>query len=173
MLGLLICQLVSVLSFAQWMTTDYCSRSLVVGQVIMNEEVIESTERSLTVLRGDQELSSGAAFVAGESLTIKISNSANEYVFDANSGAQFVEGGCNGRRIANAPSASLVMPSTPSGPVRVLAAWAEGHSQVKLSVPFILNAPSSAAAAEVPAAAPKAVEEDKSRLRGNLDDDEL
>ncbi|RYG63556.1 hypothetical protein EON64_15705 [archaeon] len=129
------------------MTTDYCSRSLVVGQIIMNEEVTQSDDRVIEVYRGNEQLQSGASYTPGEALTVKISDAQKEYVFEAWGGATFTGGGCAGRRIANKPSAEIVMPTAlpEEGQVKIAAAWAPGHVAVLLSRDFVLMPPSDPA----------------------------
>jgi hypothetical protein len=135
--------------FADWMTKEFCSRSLVVGQIIMNEEVIESTERCVEVYRATHRLESGSSYVPGEELTLKINDTLNQYVFDVSGGAVLANGGCEGRRVANRPSVGLTMPLDPpkKGQVSIVAGWAEGHTVVKLTPTFILLPPNSSHAA--------------------------
>eukprot|EP01039_Chlorochromonas_danica_P006360 gene6360-7012_t len=135
---------ISVSSFAEWMVNDHCSRSLVVGQVIMNEDVVESSERMIEVFRGDQKLASGSAYILGEVVVVKITNSNNEYIYEVSGGASFVDGGCQGRRMANEPEVELTLPtdSAPlAGSVKIVAGWALGRGQVKLTPPFFLTHP--------------------------------
>lgn len=146
-------------SFAEWMLTDYCSRRLVVGQVIMNEEVIESTDRTVDVFRGEEQLPPGSPFVLGETLAVKISNPLKEYVYEVNGGATFEDGGCDGKRAANQPKVVMHLPTTPSpsGSISIIVAWAAGHAQVRLSKPFVLSNPSL----ETPALSTKPEQEEK------------
>eukprot|EP01031_Cornospumella_fuschlensis_P040683 gene40683-49602_t len=106
----------------------------------MNEEVILSEDRVIEVYRGAEQLQSGAEYVSGETLTVKISDTQKEYVFEAWGGAKFTGGGCEGRRIANKPSAEIVMPTTSpeDGRVKIAAAWAPGHVAVRMSRDFVL-----------------------------------
>jgi hypothetical protein len=126
------------ISFPQWMTTDYCDRAMKVGTLIMNEEAIQSDERSISVFRNDEQLEDNSKYSPGETLTVKISMSKNS-VFETEN-AKFEKGGCDGTRIANKASANLLLPLglEASNPVIIRAAWAEGHSTVKISKDFIL-----------------------------------
>jgi hypothetical protein len=133
--------------FSSWMTSDYCKRQLKLGEVIMNEEVVESNERTVDVYRKNLKLISNSdSFTAGEQLTVKISNSQHQYVYEisGNTEARIIDGGCNGKRKADRPEIQIIMPiNNLNDPVTIVAAWAESHSVVKLSAPFILLPPKS------------------------------
>jgi hypothetical protein len=132
-------------SFADWMTKDYCRRSILPGEVIMNAEVFESPDRAVRVLRGNTELKNGDTYTPGEVLTVQITDSSPQYLFEVSAG-KFEKGGCDGVRIANKPSTSLTMPtaealaesSSPDN-VAIKVAWATGHSAVAVSPAFIMN----------------------------------
>ena len=46
-------------SFAEWLANQYCDRQLIVGEVIMNQEVELNNNRKVLVYRNDIELQSG------------------------------------------------------------------------------------------------------------------
>lgn len=135
-------------AFSSWMTSDFCRRELRVGELIMNEEVVLSEDRVVEVYRDGAALRSNYDhFVLGETLTVKISTTNDQYVYEVsgNKEARFVNGGCNGRRIADKKEVQLDLPkSNTQDSVSVVVAWAEGHTTVKLSQPFILLSPDSA-----------------------------
>lgn len=59
---------------ADYLTTSYCGRSLSVGTNIMGYSAVSSSSKSVIVSRSGVALSSGDAYVAGETLTISLSN---------------------------------------------------------------------------------------------------
>ena len=130
--------------FADWMAKDYCDRKLEVGEVVMNSEIGASSERLVKVLRGESELSSQDSYRLGETLTVTISNTNNQFVFDTVN-ADFVGGGCKGKRIAGKKGkvVQLVMPSEGRLEVSVWAGWATGHEAVTITPRFILTPPAS------------------------------
>lgn len=136
--------------FAEWMMTDFCERSLTAGEVIMNDVVIVSDERSLKVYRNDdQEMLSGDEYYPSEKLQVAISNNENQFVIETSAG-KIYQGGCNGRRQANKGRVLLTLPSAAEAEnVVLVAGWAEGHSQVKLTQPFVLKPNLSGASAPV------------------------
>ena len=105
LLLILVCALFSGAdSFAQWMTTDFCARSLTPGEVIMNQPALTDEERHV-ILRKDDNLDDGVAnpysFTNSDNLAVYISDIAqeNEFVFEIQGdGAVFVDGGCQGKR---------------------------------------------------------------------------
>ena len=87
----------------------------------MNNKVEASDERSIRVFRGDEELLSGSKYLLAESLTVSISDPSNQYVYEAVGGAVFLKGGCSGRRIANKPEVTLVMPTAGDEEIKIVA----------------------------------------------------
>lgn len=128
--------------FAEWMTKDFCRRSMAVGEVIMNAEVTASTDRSVLVYRGDQQLQSGDFYVPGELLTVKISDTKPQYVLEVSgpATAQLTGGGCDGTRLANKAAAELALPTGADAfeNVTLHVAWASSHSTVFVSPDFVL-----------------------------------
>lgn len=120
--------------------TDFCERGLTVGEVIMNEAVMVSNERSVKVFRNDdQVVLSGEEYYPGEKLQVAISSIENQFIIEA-SGAKIYGGGCHGKRQANKGRVMLTLPEADeAGEVRVYAGWAEGHSQVYMTEPVILK----------------------------------
>lgn len=113
----------------------------------MGEEVILSDDRWIEVYRDGRVLQTNKdSFVLGESLTIKISDPSNQYVYEVsgNPEARFPSGGCGGKRVADKKETLLQLPESNSlDPVSIVVAWAEGHTTVKVSKPFVLLAPTS------------------------------
>jgi hypothetical protein len=107
--------------FADWMVKDFCSRTLVAGQVIMNNKAENSDERRIRVYRGNTELSSGDAYVPTETLTVSISDPKDQYVYEVSPNAKFERGGCNGQRIADRPKVTLHLPDIGKGSVEIVA----------------------------------------------------
>ena len=48
--------------FAEWLANQYCDRPLIVGEIIMNEEVKLSNDRKILVYRDGIELKSGSEY---------------------------------------------------------------------------------------------------------------
>ena len=118
-----------------------CSTKLNAGTYIMSSKAVNSDSRSVIVKRGSANLVSGSSYVAGETLTISISATGGQWIFEA-SNAQFVGGSCTDKFRSNSfspTSASLKMPS--SGTVTVKVAWASSQNVVSISSVFTLLAP--------------------------------
>ena len=128
------------------MITDaYCSTSLTVGTYINNMGTcVDGTSRSVQVYRGSTLLTTGDSYVAGESLTVKLSSASGEYCFEA-SNAVFSgsDVGCSGRR-TNIDGQTLTMP-TDGSTVSVWAGWATSQTDVAITSTFVLNPPSTTA----------------------------
>ena len=60
-----------------------------------------------------------------------------QFVFEATN-AQFLGGGCDGRRVANVKLGKLKIPEDAVGDVTVVAGWALGYSNVKITPAFTL-----------------------------------
>ena len=108
----------------------------------MNNKAVASDERYVRVFRGTNELKSGDVYQPSESLTISISDTKPQYVYEVSEGgAKFEKGGCEGRRIADKPKVTLVMPAkgaASTSEFEIVTAWATGHEAVKISLPFRL-----------------------------------
>ena len=119
-------------SFAEWMITDFCHRKLAVGQVIMHARVIQADDRSLLITREGEPLQDGDYYVPGETLDVDLNIPAGDgdTIFET-SNAIFLNGGCEGRRIASPHKATLKLPS--DGEVTIVAGWAPSHTAVKLT----------------------------------------
>ena len=143
----LSCTSHQVCGFADWFTKDYCARKLFAGQVIMNNKAVASEERFVRVFRGIKELKSGDVYQPSESLTVSISEAKGQHVYEvSDGGARFENGGCEGRRIADKPKVTLVMPAkgaASTSEFEIVTAWATGHETVKISPPFRLIAAES------------------------------
>ena len=126
-------------------TSKYCSTSLTVGTYINNMGTcVDGTSRSVQVYRGSTLLTTGDSYVAGESLTVKLSSTSGEYCFEA-SNAVFSgsDVGCSGRR-TNIDGQTLTMP-TDGSTVSVWAGWATSQTDVAITSTFVLNPPSTTA----------------------------
>lgn len=87
----------------------------------MNNKVEASDDRFIRVFRGDEELMSGSRYHHSELLTVSISNTHDQFVYEALGGAIFEKGGCDGKRVADKPQALLKMPISGEENVRVVA----------------------------------------------------
>jgi hypothetical protein len=114
---------------------SYCNLPLTVGTTIIRAPTVISFSRTLIVSRGTTVLTSGASYVAGESLTVSLTSTSNEYIFET-SGATFNGGGCSNKRYADG-EATMVMPTIGSG--LVSRCWELG--EVSISPSFILTDP--------------------------------
>ncbi len=85
-------------------------------------------------------------YIFGESLTVTLSNTNNQYLIET-ANAKIEKGGCDGRRVANKNNVIVVMPSPTSSEtpvdVSIWAGWAEGHSAVSVTDVLVLKAPST------------------------------
>jgi hypothetical protein len=137
---LLLCREIPLANgFASWFAEDeqYCIRKMEEGQIIMNNRVVSSEDRTVQVFRGDEQLSSGAEYFPGEELSVVLSDVTAQFVFETTRG-EFENGGCNGRRFIESP-AKLILPKESSDDVRIWAGWAFGHSTVLISSSFMLK----------------------------------
>ena len=132
--------------FADWLASQYCDRPLVAGEVIMNQEVELSNDRTILVYRDGIEIKSGDEYILGEKLTISITElkKTNQYMFESSTNAKFEGGGCDGIRSAKTKP-TLILPSIMSAnsdnKVTIVSGWAYGHETVYITEPFILNPP--------------------------------
>jgi len=138
---------VSVAAFAEWMMKDFCHVEIAQGAVIMNAEAEVTTERSLTILRKIGgvhfvELTAKDGYVTGETLFVKLSDTAGQFVLDVVSkNAEFVDGGCPEAQRINMDNAPIVMPhgEFEGEDVRIQAAWALGHQKVRITPTVLLR----------------------------------
>lgn len=87
----------------------------------MGSPVTASASRSITVSRGTTALTTGSSYQYGETLTVKLSSTSGEYMFQTDGGAFTGSGiGCSGTRVSNA-AGSLVMPCSGSLSVNIKA----------------------------------------------------
>lgn len=100
------------------MENDYCERSFRPGEIIMNEMTIESNERNITIYRGKKELNSLSYYYSSEVLTVSISKTGGDIIFQVEN-ATFINGGCDGKRTSK-NSQSIKLPSTNS----IVKIWA-------------------------------------------------
>ena len=87
----------------------------------MNNAVVASDERTVKVFRGTEELVSGSIYHHSESLTVSISDTHDQYLYEATGGAKFEKGGCEGKRIADKKQAILKMPLTGEDDIKIVA----------------------------------------------------
>jgi hypothetical protein len=86
----------------------------------------------------------GDAYIPGEQLLVMLygpKDNGLQYVFEA-SNAEFVGGGCEKRnRVANANLAKLNVPTDAVGDITIIAGWALGYDNVKITPVVTLVAP--------------------------------
>ena len=107
------------------------------GEIIMNNFVEQSEDRSVQVFRNSEAISSGASYLPGETLTVVLSDVTAQFVMETTGGA-FDDGGCDGRRVIESP-AKLKMPEDGGADIRIWAGWAFGHSTVMISPSVVLK----------------------------------
>ena len=151
---------------------------LKVGSTIMGNKAIADTQgRTMIVARNGVPLSSGAAYIAGETLTVYVSSFSLEAIYQATGAATFASGypctnanGSPNNRVAATSSqnlgidldssgnysASLIMPQAGSGSVTVFAAMATGFSAVSIIPNFVLSDPGVVQSA-IPSSKPIAI----------------
>ncbi len=140
----------SVHAFASWMTNDFCNRPLRVGEVIMNafcefdnSRKIIVTDSSLNVV-----IANNTYYTYGQQYTVHLDVEVGQFLFETNSPATFIGGGCKSLRIASPKMAKLQIPNKEemsaediSKPIIVSAGWALGHEAVKIPEVFVLLPP--------------------------------
>ncbi len=121
-------------SFADWMLSDYCQRLLVVDEIIMNQPVIQSEERSIVVSRKGTPLKSGDFYIPGELLEVALKEgqrSGAQHVFEVTgTGALFDRGGCESKRSTKEKS-TLIISATTTDTIHITA----GSSSTSVSYP--------------------------------------
>jgi len=133
--------------FAEWLANQYCDRPLIVGEIIMNQEVELSNDRKILVYRDGIELKSGSEYKLGEILTISVTElqKKNQFMFETKN-AKFESGGCDGIRSAK-EKPNLILPDKMlvdnDNIVTIVSGWAYGHETVYVTEPFILIPPTS------------------------------
>lgn len=159
------------------MENDFCERSFRVGEIVMNENTVESDERAIIVQRGNKVLEPLSLYYPKELLKVSLSVASGDIIFQVEN-ATFVDGGCQGRRTCKNHQ-SLLMPSEPVG-VKIWAGkynsfdnligglgWASEHGFVKISKDFILR-PSSGSS-DIHALAPLVIPRDSQSGTGDKD----
>lgn len=126
-----------------------CSTPLATSSTIMGSKCALSSSRTVQVKRGSTVITSGSSYIPGESLTILLSSTSGEYVFETNIGT-FTSGSCNRFTSNNGVTATLVLPKSGSGTVSIKAAYATKYGTVSLTSTITLvegiissNTPSS------------------------------
>ena len=71
-----------VSSHGRYMVQNQCSRALAAGVTIMGNSVIEDSQRSMIISRGENALTSEDSYVPGETLTVSISSFTYDIVFE-------------------------------------------------------------------------------------------
>jgi len=118
-----------VAGFASWFTADYCSTPLEVGEIIMNHEAAMSSERSIEIYRGTQQLKTDDSFIPGEQLTVVLNGEdAGEMVFESNFGV-FEYGGCEDHR-STLSTSTVNIPDNLAEPIEF---WAGKYVYIHLS----------------------------------------
>ena len=135
------------------------------GEIIMNNPVEHSEDRSVQVFRNSEAVSSGSSYLSGETLTVVLSDVTAQFVIETTGGA-FEDGGCSGRRVIESP-AKLTMPEDGSDDIRIWAGWAFGHSSVMISPNIVLKGSGAASKADSSSSRGKS-EKASSGLRGAM-----
>ena len=156
------------MGFASWFAQEeqYCGREMKAGEIIMNNAVEPSEDRSVQLFRGSESMVSGASYLPGETLTVVLSDVSAQFVIETTAGA-FEEGGCNGRRVISSP-AKLTMPSDGSSDVRIWAGWAFGHSTVMISSSVVLKGSGAVPEEKAKASSRSKSAQEASSLRGAM-----
>jgi hypothetical protein len=110
--------------FADWMTKDFCDRPLLVNEIIMNNMVVESSERLIEVFRDGIEIKSQDKYIPGEKLEIRLKEGRRkgQQVFECSENAKFEQGGCSGTRSSKTPSI-LIISETSSDSIEIVAGF--------------------------------------------------
>jgi len=118
---------VKVNCYSSRMNSD-CTKTL--SSTIMGFTPIASTDRTIQIKRSG-DLVTDNEYIAGEGLTVHISNTANQYFFDTNQG-EFSGSNiaCSNKRTTSSGNL-LTMPQ--SGDVTIKVGWATGYGQVRFN----------------------------------------
>lgn len=119
-----------------------------------------STLGTLTITRGGTALTSGAAYVAGETLLFSVTAPSSNYVLITATGATFTGGYCTGKNRlyadTNSLTGTIIMPA--SGVVQVWILWSSSSSAAITPSPyFILNSAATSKPTFVPTLKPTIV----------------
>lgn len=146
---LLFFQCLRVAGFASWFATDsqYCSRVMKDGEIIMNNPAANSNDRSIQVFRNSEPIENGATYMPGDKLDILLSEVEGQFVIETTRGT-FEDGGCDGKRSIQSPVV-LVLPDDGGEDINIWAGWAYGHSQVLISPTFTLKGTPGTVRAEI------------------------
>eukprot|EP00601_Ochromonadales_sp_CCMP2298_P001514 CAMPEP_0173172280 /NCGR_PEP_ID=MMETSP1141-20130122/2223_1 /TAXON_ID=483371 /ORGANISM="non described non described, Strain CCMP2298" /LENGTH=214 /DNA_ID=CAMNT_0014094303 /DNA_START=368 /DNA_END=1009 /DNA_ORIENTATION=- len=140
-LYLLVLALVALCEEAAGRPTNmlrFCDRTMNVGDTIMGSTVVGSTSRSVRISRSGSFLASNDAYNPGETLTVTLSSTAGDYIFES-AGATFSGGSCSATSRVVISSAQMQMPDAGGGPVTVKAAWALQRGTVTITEEFTLT----------------------------------
>lgn len=143
---LLVALLEESWAFANMLCRQHCEdKSFEVGEMIMGEPVISSTEKRIVLLdaKGEDVASSSSFPLSKEArYTVQLLSKVSQFALEVEcSGCYFVEGKCNNKRRTIQVNATLVVPVGHRGQVEVRALWAKLYGKVSASQPFILSQP--------------------------------
>ena len=97
-----------------------CSGMYVGGPAGQHNNIGSTTSYSINVLRGSTSLVNGGTYIPGETLSVSLSSTPNQYAIEV-TGATFVSGGtCQGKRKNNG-GGTITLPATGSGTVTIKA----------------------------------------------------
>lgn len=131
-----------------------CSDAIVVGQTWMGVDSIQDNTHSIQVFRDASQLSAGASYAPGETLTVTFRKPPGSQFMLATDYATFPGSVCGGTRAINPRGGSMQVTMPASGSVSFWAASAGGYGQnVGIIASFTLT-PSGAA---LPSVAPTAL----------------
>ena len=110
-------------SFADWMTKDFCDRPLLEGEIIMNNMVVASSERTIVVKRDGKPLKSGDEYIVGETLEVSLTEGERhgQQVYECSKNAKFQKGGCDGIRFAKKPIGILEISKLAKDAVKIVS----------------------------------------------------
>ena len=88
-----------------------CEREWKLGDVLLNEVIVSSNERTIKIYRDDKEIFSNDTYIPDEILMVTMSDTSGDRLFQTN-GGHFDPGGCDGLR-SSRKSTALIMPHLP------------------------------------------------------------
>jgi hypothetical protein len=106
----------------------------------MNSDAVTDTERWIRVYRGEKELENLAEYVAGETLSVTLSDVRGQFAYEVE-GTTFVGGGCEGLRATKRKVAMIMPPADSLNDVKVWAGWATGQTAVRITPAITLLSP--------------------------------
>lgn len=138
-----ICFILSISAFPSFFVEDkYCEVLMEKGVMVMGKEIEESLDRKISVKYGDDIIENFSTVENLDEVTISFSPPSIQSVLEIRSDTiQFVNGGCNGRRITRSGKLTYREQDNSlldNNSVTIVGSWATSYnSGVKRTEPFV------------------------------------